>query len=65
MRHVARPAPARARGVKPAVAGDLMVPLSRGFAFEDTTDAVAMVVRPHPSEGVVVVLDALSRAPQL
>jgi hypothetical protein len=39
MRHVARPAPARARGVKPAVAGDLMVPLSRGFAFEDTADA--------------------------
>jgi len=51
--------------VKLSVAGDPMVPLSRSFALEDTTDAVAMVVRPHPSEGVVVVLDALSRAPQL
>ena len=59
MRHVARfRAPARVRNVKPAVAGDLMVPLSRGFAFEDTTDAVAMLVRPHPSARVVVVLDA-------
>jgi hypothetical protein len=43
--------------VKPAVAGDLMVPLSRGFAFEDTTDAVAMLVRPDPSARVLVVLD--------
>jgi len=56
---------ARAQIVKLSVAGDPMVPLSRSFALEDTTDAVAMVVRPHPSAGVVVVLDALSRAPQL
>jgi hypothetical protein len=34
-----------------------MVPLSRGFAFEDTTDAVAMLVRPDPSARVLVVLD--------
>jgi len=32
MRHVARSAP-RAGIVKPAVAGDLIVPLSLGFAF--------------------------------
>jgi hypothetical protein len=57
MRHRFR-APARVRNVKPAVAGDLMVPLSRGFAFEDTTDAAAMLVRPDPSARVVVVLDA-------
>jgi len=44
--------------VKLSVAGDLMVPLSRSFAFEDTTDAVALVVRPHPSAGVVVMLEA-------
>jgi hypothetical protein len=44
--------------VKPPVAGGLIVPLSRGFALEDTTDAMAMLVRLHPSARLVVVLDA-------
>jgi len=44
--------------VKLAVAGDLMVPLSRSFAFDRTTDRVAMLARPHPSARVAVVLNA-------